>query len=192
MSTELTNPLLDVIRRASQSKGTGLATGARKRMENCTENRILLCDVSSSMSDFVGSLVGSKIDHLKIAAADVLKHDPGLRIFIFASRCEEVKRPEDIMVGPCGGGTNLANALNEISALKPKKTIIISDGEPDNPVKAAAVAEKMTGSIDTIFCGHDGMPGAAWLSSLARDNFGTSYSWNGTMELGPAIRGLLA
>lgn len=93
---------------------------------------------------------------------------------------------------PCGG-TPLDLAIQAAVALKPRKTIIISDGLPDSPEACVAGIEALTGAVDTIYCGPDADPAVQFLRSLARAGAGTHVTWDGYRQasLGNAIRGLL-
>ncbi|HLK50590.1 MAG TPA: hypothetical protein VKT49_20760 [Bryobacteraceae bacterium] len=66
------------------------------------------------------------------------------------------------------GSTDLAGGFRFIEGWPPRQTIVISDGLPDDARAAAAI----TGSIDTIYCGHDGDAAIEFLRRLSRDSGG--------------------
>jgi hypothetical protein len=90
-----------------------------------------------------------------------------------------------------GGGTNLAGALEVAARRKPRKTIVISDGLPDSEIAALEAAERMTGAIDTIYCGPDEHPAVQFLQKLSRQTGGREVTWDGRHEISGIIRGLL-
>ncbi len=89
------------------------------------------------------------------------------------------------------GGTDLAGAIEEAAEMKPGRTIIISDGCPDNEQMATEAVENLSGRVDTVYCGPDGHPAVAYLQSLSRRGGGVHMTFDGCRELSPMIRGLL-
>ncbi len=191
MTTDLTAPLLDIVKRAGENKLEGLATKVKRRFVNCSDEILLVCDCSGSMDDLIGSADLTKWDHLKIAVKDVLLLYPKIRLIAFASFVREVKTVDDLPVP--AGGTGLARALKAAMRHRPRKTIIISDGLPDDEEEAIQVAGQLTGSIDTIYCGPDSHPAVEFLRKLAHDTGGIQVVWDGyKATLSSAVRGLLA
>lgn len=209
MSNEISSPLADIVKKALESKGSGKVQKlreaeqkrlaiAQKRMKGASKDVLIVADLSGSMSESIGGLNVTKHRHLEIALADVRKTHPLAKVIIFnggAQLFTGTQLPEP------AGGTNLAGALQFASQHKPQKTIIISDGLPDNEVAAKEQADKLTGVVDTIYCGPDGHPAIEFLRSLSHATGGVSIEWDGCMEaLGTArnantlasnIRGLL-
>ena len=196
MTNELWSPLADVIRKAAQSTVEGPAARLKKRFENAGPDRAVLCDCSGSMADLVGSSGLSKYQHMVIALKDVLQSDPKIRLVAFASRAKAIPSPEELpnpmIGGALGSGTNLGDALLLAARWKPRRTIVISDGLPDSEDYALQAVDKLTGAVDTIYCGPDAHPAIQFLRKLSRSAGGSSYRWDGyPHELTTIIRGLL-
>jgi uncharacterized protein with von Willebrand factor type A (vWA) domain len=181
VNNELSSPLAEIIRRAAAKEVKGPASKIMDRMKEATDEVIVLADTSSSMLDWVGHSGMSKEEHLIVALKDVLKRNPKVRIIAFSDMVREMK-VEDIEKGhgrQLGCGTNLAAALRFAAPFKPRKTIIVSDGCPNNEKEAEAEAAKITGAIDCVYCGPDDHPAVSWLQSLSRSCGGFTWSWNG-------------
>jgi Mg-chelatase subunit ChlD len=190
MSTELTSPLASIIKKAAaQPVAEETVAKLKRRFANCSDEVVVLLDNSGSMLDFIGGAKMRKCDHLRIAVEDVLKAYPKVRLFTFDSSVREIGSVKAIREPM--GGTDLAGALDAAAGLKPRKTIIVSDGLPDDQHAAELAADLVTGSIDTIYCGPDAHPAAQFLAKLARAAGGVSFSWDGFKPLGDRIRGLL-
>lgn len=192
-STEVSSPLADIIKRAMNRKSSGAISEARakieKRMQGASDEILVVCDLSGSMDDFIGNGGTSKYEHLKIALNDIRRSYSKVRVILFSSGAEEWKGGT---IPQPNGGTNLAGALAFARKWKPKKTIIISDGVPDNEIAAQQEADAITGEVDTIYCGPDGHPAIQFLRSLAHSTGGTNLNWDGyRSELAANIRGLL-
>lgn len=191
MSTEIVSPLADIIRRAAESKIEGPFAKLKKRMADATNEIVVLADTSDSMDERVGNLNMRKCEHLVIALKDVLQYYPKIRIISFGTLVKEVDHP-DHLPAP-SGGTPLAKALVLAQKFRPRKTIIISDGCPDNQITAKTEADKLTGVIDSVYCGPENHPAADFLESLCKDAGGTRFTWDGYRgEISSVIRGLLA
>jgi hypothetical protein len=209
MSNEITSPLADIVRKAMESKTTGKVQDLReaeqkrlaiaaKRMKGAGKDVLIVADLSGSMGESIGGLNVTKHRHLEVALEDVRKTHPAAKVIIFNSSAmlftgSKLPSPD--------GGTNLAFALQLAQTFKPQKTIIISDGLPDDGVSAKREADKITGVVDTIYCGPDGHPAIEFLRSLSHATGGVSIEWDGRLDaLGNArgtnslasnIRGLL-
>ncbi len=157
---------------------------------------MVLCDCSGSMSDLVGSSGISKFRHLQIALADLEQGFPALRLVAFASLAREVEGssglPDPDKGMGLGNSTNLAGALEVAAGWKPRRTIVISDGLPDSESNALDAAQRMTGAIDTIYCGPDAHPAVLFLQSLSRKTGGHAVVWDGRYEVCGVIRALIA
>lgn len=188
--SDLFLPLQELIERATQLPEEGPASRLKKRMDDATGTIVVLADTSGSMDDLIGSHNLTKHQQLKIALKDVLAFYPHIRLLSFGMSVKELKTVDDLPE-PCGG-TPLHSALHKAAKWKPRKTIIITDGMPDNEALAEDAVEALTGVIDTIYCGPDAHPAAAWLSKLAREVGGVSVVFNGYRgELTGVVRGLL-
>lgn len=194
MSAELTFALQDIIKRAASTTVEGPAARMRERFTGATSEIVVLADCSGSMCDFIGSSMMSKFQHLQVALADVTKGFPAIRLIAFGSYPLEIANacelPNPHSHG-LGGSTNLAAALEIAAKHKPRKTIVISDGLPDSESNALDAATRMTGSIDTIYCGPDSHPAVQFLARLSRDTGGTPATWDGYKPIAGVIRGLL-
>lgn len=193
MSQEISSPLASIIKRAMESKATGPVASAKekvaKRNANASDEVLVVCDLSGSMVESIGGLNVSKFRHLEIAVADIRKRFPKIRVIGFHSIAFEINSPN--LPLPTGG-TDLARALDFARQWKPRKTIIISDGLPDDPDAAQGSANRLTGVVDTIYCGPDGHPAIEFLRSLSNSTGGTSLAWDGYQtQLAANIRGLL-
>lgn len=194
MSTELSHALLSVIQKASETAVEGPTALRARRMKGASSATVVLADVSPSMVDVIGSSGLRKFDHLKIALQDVLKYHPNIRVVAFASQARDIKNLNALPEcgRALGGGTNLGDALRHIHNDRPRKTIIISDGLPDSESDATLAADILTGQIDTIYCGPDSHPAAAFLQGLSKRAGGESVVWDGYRDgIAPAIRALI-
>lgn len=190
---ELTSPLANVIKAAMNSKPDGPLAQMREKIEHRTKKAsdlvVILADCSGSMAEPIGTLDITKFEHLKIALQDVLRHHPECKVVVFNSAVYPVT---GATVPPPFGGTDLARGLEFVAKWRPRKTVIISDGLPDSEQAATLAADRMTGIIDTIYCGPDSHPAIQFLRSLSRDTGGVSIIWNGTQTaLASNIRGLI-
>lgn len=188
MSNELASPIRNAIKRAAENKVEGPAAKIKRRMTEATDEILVVADCSGSMNESIGGSDLSKYEHLRIALKDVFKYHPRVRIIAFNYRVVEVTAKN--LPGP-DGGTNLAGALDFAAQFKPRKTIIISDGLPDSEAAATSAADRLTGIIDTIYCGPDGHPAITFLRSLSRETGGVSVQWDGYTQVSTVIRGLL-
>jgi hypothetical protein len=185
------SPLQDILRKAAASKVVGPAAKLKKRMEGATNELVVVCDCSGSMGDYIGHTGQSKYEHLEIALKDILKTHPRIRIIPFASTARVIDAHKQRLPRP-SGSTRLDEALKLAKSFKPRKTIIISDGQPDDRKAALTVAESMTGQIDSIYCGPDGDPAIEFLRSLCHGAGGESFTWDGyKAELSSVVQRLL-
>jgi hypothetical protein len=162
----------------------------KRRFVRATEARVVVCDCSDSMLSTIGSLGLRKHEQLRIALEDALIGDPLLQIIAFSTFPKRIATVAELP--PPSGSTNLHGALQMAAELKPRRTIIISDGEPNSETLATEVArDHLTGSIDTIYCGPEGHPGCDYLHSLARLAGGRGVVWEGREQLTAIVRHLL-
>jgi hypothetical protein len=196
MSDEVASLLRRIIERLAKTDiKDGPAAQVRKRYTNASDVIAVLCDCSGSMTDLVGSSGISKFHHLQIALEDLQHGFPKIRLIAFGSTAKEFKTAKEIpdphRTAPLGHGTNLTAALEMAARLKPRKTIIISDGLPDESQGPIDIADTMTGSIEAIYCGPDGHPALAFLRSLCHSTGGSAVAWDGRGEISGVIRLML-
>ena len=190
MSQEIVSPLADIVRKAMESKNSGKVQELReaeqkrldlaaKRMKGASSEILIVADISGSMEESIGGLSVTKHQHLEIALADIRRTHPSAKVIVFNSFVQ-------LFTGtkvPCPtGATNLAGALEFAQSFRPKKTVIISDGLPDDEQAAKKEAGKLTGVVDTIYCGPDGHPAIEFLRSLSNSTGGISVEWDGRMD----------
>ena len=191
---ELSAPLRDIVRRAAERNGSGVAEKAKaverqksimraERVSRAEKGvRVLLCDYSGSMSDLVGGK--RKIDHLRLAVADCLRTWPDMRIVAFSSRAHEVTDiPEP------SGGTDLTAGLHVAAGMGPERTVVITDGYPNDRFSSLAKAKAMTGVIDVVYCGLDtDLDAIAFMQELAAAGCGRQVTWeNERLALAEAV-----
>lgn len=92
-----------------------------------------------------------------------------------------------------GGNTDLAGALRLAKTLDHKdvRTIVISDGMPDDPAAALAVAAGFRGDLDVVYVGPGGGRGRRFLGQLAQNHGGRYLEANRTDDLLEKTRNLL-
>jgi hypothetical protein len=157
------NPLQALIQQASKlPPTTGVSAQYRARLTSGGSTQVVLADVSSSMDESAG--VRRKIDVLR----DALDASLGSATLIaFASLPTVITSPQDLPLPE--GGTALHLALDAAAAYRPARTLVISDGVPEDERAALAAADRLTGAIDVIYCGPDSARDAiAFLRQLAR------------------------
>ena len=191
MGNEVYLPLADVVKRAAQSQVQGPAAKMKRRFADASLEVVVLCDLSSSMLDFIGNSGLRKYEHLAIALKDLMKSFPKVRLVVFNDLPRVLNVAADLPYP--AGGTAMAKALHFIKKWKPRKTILISDGLPDDEQAALAAADQLTGAIDTIYCGPDEHPAVEFLRRLSRDTGGVQVTWDGYKgELASSVRALIA
>lgn len=198
MTNEIQAPLHDIIRRAAERKGSGAAEAAKalerqqaiirsERVSRSTKGvKVLICDYSGSMGDLVNGT--RKIDHLRIAVADCMKRWPDMRIVAFSGIAQEVKSvPEP------AGGTDLTAGLSVTADMKPERSVVITDGYPNDRRTALEMAKKMSGIIDVVYCGHDtDLDAIRFMQDLAAAGCGRQVTWEGQkLALGEHVERLM-
>jgi len=154
-------PFAAILQRAAKKAPEGRASQALKRVKDASEFEFLLCDISSSMLEPAAG--GKQKFNLLEEALEGLKNS-SLRVVYFSSSCREGTL--DRVPYP-GGGTALHLALAYAGKFRPKRTVIISDGHPDNQNLALQEADSMTGTIDVLYCGPEtDTEGIAFLQAL--------------------------
>lgn len=177
------NPLAGIIAAAqklpAQTGATERAAAERAR----PARQIILADVSSSMREPAGTR--RKIDVLRTALE---RAGDSAEIVAFGSSVLPVARHAELPEP--GGSTALHLALDYCR--RATSILIISDGHPDDPEAALAVASQLQARIDIIYCGpeHD-HEGLAFMRRLARGG-GTAHrrSLSDPAQIGAVIERL--
>lgn len=199
-SSELSSPLLDIVRRAAAATPKSVVEETRQkdherrlvraqRIQGSDKGvRVLVLDTSGSMMSLVAG--EPKHEHLKRAVVDVLRTWPGIKIVAFASSAAFVGVNEIPMPS---SSTALDVALALAATIKPERTVVVSDGQPDSAKEALRVARGMTGVIDVVYCGNDGDAMAiGFMRELAESTGGQEVEWQaGQLSLEAEIRGML-
>lgn len=173
--TNIINPLDAFIQEAAKVKTdttiTKVLTRHQQRQSaNSTIESIVLADVSSSMNEMAGN--ESKIEILKKALSDAKIDWTTQKLIAFSSFPQPVGQPCDLPMP--NGGTALHKAIEYIYDYKPKRTLVISDGQPDSEQLALSAADLLTGKIDILYVGPDNDHQAlAFMYKLAARTGGT-------------------
>lgn len=195
MSRELANPLQSLIAGVARHAPatTGEVEAFRRRADSAGSGTVLLCDCSSSMAERAGSRTKAE---LLVEALDGLLPDlPGARIVAFASAVRDCSTPADLPAP--AGGTALHLGLDAASVHRPARTVVISDGRPDDASTALAAADLLPGRIDVVYVGpDDDLEAIAFMGQLARVGTGRVVRCDlvrdRTARLAPALRSALA
>lgn len=166
-----------------------------------TNDKVLVIDKSSSMSESVGGM--TKWDHLLHAINLHFAGGHAIAVCFDGSPNVQVMHVDDIahQVRP-GGGTAMEYAFQEIhrgnflTGGKYKSIIAISDGETYNEEKAMDAAKTLGVKVDTIYIGEDDTAGCEFMKRLSKETGGGHNTVNddeqGIRLLESAIAGLLA
>jgi Mg-chelatase subunit ChlD len=148
---------------------------------------VILCDLSSSMA-------GERVKRLREALANLWSSMPRCRIFGFNYAVFPIEHPSRIPEPT--GNTALHKALETAAMLRPAKTIVISDGQPDDAEAAVNAASRIPGIIDIAFVGDENNRHAIrFMNRLARVGGGRVVVRDiaKTKELlGPVIKDMLS
>lgn len=167
--TTLVNSFQALITAASRRPSAGEVTALASRQAGASGAIVILADTSGSMDGLAGAR--RKIDALREAVATLVEEIPEARLLAFSDRAREVESAR-LLPSP-DGGTALHLALRAASAHRPTRTLVVSDGHPDDPEAALVAAAGLTGRIDVVYCGPDGDREAiAFLARLARSTGG--------------------
>jgi hypothetical protein len=167
MPGELTSPLQSLLKQAAERlpAQTGQTARYKARFETGGSTVVILADVSGSMAESAGSRTKHAL--VREALQEVWPLLELRRLLAFASAVVELGDP-GVLPSPAGG-TALHLALDAARILSPAKTLVISDGQPDDESLALAAAEKLPGVIDVLYCGPDSDTEAiAFMHRLAR------------------------
>lgn len=193
MNKSLVSPLQGIIKKAA---GTMPATTGKVAVQQAKIDRrqgetLILADISGSMSALAWG-EHTKLDVLR-QAVDTVMGRQECRLMVFSQRVREVAQ----IPAETESSTNLADALRAAQRHDPGVTLVISDGQPDNPGLALQVAATFRGVIDVLYVGPDS-DGAAisFMKQLANaaggavkmNDIGTA---DGSRKLLDCIAGLL-
>jgi hypothetical protein len=165
------NPLAGIVAAAAKAlpAKTGETERVRARIDRGGSDAVILADVSSSMDELAGAR--RKAEILQEAIDGILPTLPAVRLVAFGSVVTDI--PEGRPLPRPSGGTALARALDHIAPLRPARTLVVSDGRPDNADEALAAADRLSGTIDVIYVGPDDDAEAlAFMGRLARAGAG--------------------
>ncbi len=163
-----------IITQAAQLPDTGVAARYQARIGTGNPNSlVMLIDTSGSMDEICqGTGRKRRIDVLKEAIASIGWQDYQLVCFNF--KVVPIQAVRDICE-PCGG-TALHRAIDYAASLYPSLTLVISDGEPEDEDLAIKSAEKLSGTISTLYVGDDSNKEAiAFMAKLAKLGCGKPY-----------------
>lgn len=177
-------PLLDIINRLQSEPINNTVTRIQERMKKSSDKVVVLADLSVSMNDYVGNSGKTKLEMLRTSLEDLVKYTPEVIIVGFSDKAFIVQ-PTTIGRLHTISGTNLTEAFQFIKAWNPRKTIVISDGYPDNPRSAQKVAELLSGTIDIVYCGsEDDDDAVEFMQSLCKISGGRVVKWDMVAKAG--------
>jgi hypothetical protein len=201
MSDEMVHVARDLTRAALERglEGGGSLADALKAREkgsgvfSINGSGVLLIDTSGSMGEMIefdDSGAGNhvrKIDRLREVVDQVRAQCPAEMVSFGRTTgiISEVEEP--------GGSTPLDQALQIAADNGFHHLVVISDGQPNNPEAALAIAKANGFLIDTCFVGTADAYGEKFLEELAHQNGGTSQRGDLTepLQLTRGIVGLL-
>lgn len=150
--SNLVNPLQSIIDQAAMVKPktkTVEKYAERINPKNTTGHTLLFLDISASMAEVVGQ--SRKIDLLRQALDRTLA--PGEIAIAFHSIINVL--PTLQLIPEPQGGTAMHLAIEHGCTLRPKHSLVVSDGLPDDEKQALSAAKRMTGTISTLYIGPD-------------------------------------
>ncbi|GGE01843.1 hypothetical protein GCM10011390_20860 [Aureimonas endophytica] len=166
MTKALTNPLAAIVKAAAQSLPATSGATAREaeRLARETNALVILADVSLSKNERAGGR--RRIDILTDALTHILPDLPEAHRIVF-SGAPRALAPTEALPEP-HGGTAMHLAIEAAARHRPMKTVLITDGEPDDRQRTLTAATTLTGTMDVIYCGDDGNADAiGFLRTLA-------------------------
>jgi hypothetical protein len=87
---------------------------------------------------------------------------------------------------PPSGGTDIAGAIAAASCHQPARTLLISDGQPNDKKAAEDSAARLPGVLDVLYIGPETDREASdWLRSLAKTCCGTYAAYDVVREANP-------
>jgi Mg-chelatase subunit ChlD len=187
VSKEIQNPLQGLIAQIAKStpRVTGESDRVKARFAGAGEATVILADTSGSMAEPAGAGV-SKIDLLREALAGCWPEIPGAILYGFDAIARPAAQPS-ALTAPAGG-TALHLGLDAAAAHRPRRTLVISDGQPDDEAAALASAARLTGVVDVIYVGPDSDTNAiAFMRKLATATGGRVVVRDVRRESRPAL-----
>ena len=191
MANEIARPLAAVVAAARRTlPAAGEIARRHERIAAAGDTEVILADVSGSMAEQLEH-GARKIDVLQAALDRVRPDWPSAIVIAFATLPQRCAGP---LPDP-GGNTALHLALAEAERLRPRRTLVIADGRPDDAGAALRAADHLTGTLDTLYIGPDhDITAVGFMRDLARRGGGRSAARS--LVLGPAaiaegIRALL-
>lgn len=181
------NPFARILSQAAKAPAqTGDVGRIQLRLNSGGVGQVVLADVSSSMSEMAGERTKSQV------LRDALVEHRAARIVAFASSASVV----DVASLPAPyGGTALHLGLDLAATLRPARTLVISDGRPDDEEQAFCAADSLPGVIDVLYVGPaDDTRAIQFMQRLARAGAGRCEAHDikrAPMALAPAVRALL-
>jgi hypothetical protein len=170
----LANPLQSIIDQAAAKPALPRVEAYARRL-NASGPTVLLLDVSGSMA--AAAWGGRrKIDILRDAVRDLMSTDAPRLVTFAATAAALPADAASTAIPEPAGGTALHRGIDAVSDLRPARTLVISDGQPDDEGRALAAAALLTGTIDVLYVGPDSDAAAiAFMARLARSGSGTMH-----------------
>lgn len=162
--SDLINPFDSILQQAAKLPESGALKPVTRRLNALSNVSIILIDVSGSMAETIESHK-RKIDLLREALdRPLFEHEVAVAFHSVVLRLYSLQDiPE-----PCGG-TALHAAIAQSIPYLPARTLVISDGKPDDPKQALCLAEKLSGIINTLYIGlEQDTEARAFMRQLAR------------------------
>lgn len=154
---------------------------------------IAIVDTSGSMAANDSRGGQSRFDIACEELANLQNSMPGkIAVISFSDRTEFCPSGYPIFLG---SGTDLAGALRfcKIADVPGMRFVVISDGQPNEPGAALAIASGYKNRIDVIYVGPEEYPdGRSFLEQLARASGGKTITADRAKELANATRLLLS
>jgi hypothetical protein len=151
---------------------------------------VVLADVAGSMEEIDGGSRERKtrFQLLKEALAQL---PSSVKIIAFDDRVYEVASAGSVVLK--GGGTSLHLAIEAAARHSPVRTVIISDGEPENENLAKLAVDKITGIVDVVYCGSPTNENAKrFLESLARAGGGGFHKTGDQIDVAKQLPAVIA
>ena len=150
----------------------------------------VLADVSGSMGDADGGSRERKT-RFQLLQEALAGLPPDVLVISFDNDVCELPSARHLRL--LGGSTALHLAIDAATKHSPVRTIVISDGEPDNEAAALAAADKLTGIIDVVYVGSPSNTRArAFLESLARAGAGTYHTTGDQVDVRKQLPAVIA
>lgn len=186
--SQIVNPLQALIDQAALTKPKSKIVeqyAQRLDPKKTKTKSLLLLDLSSSMLEWIGMGI-QKIDLLRSALDRPLQS--GEVAIGFNSICFSIQDLQNIPEP--NGGTALHIAIADAVPLRPRQTLVVSDGKPDDENQALAAAKKLTGIINTLYIGKDSDVAAIdFMGRLSRLGCGSAQTHDVYKQPDPKLLG---